>query len=195
MGSSEYRAATLLGNLWNQLQFSTQLLMPRPHIGYICTNVAYCGQYSNVWTSLWHHVNIASNHRPVFNTDPRRVGFWNKFKGKGNDREVRAGILGRMSRARHTLVCHSSQAGATVRTCFLVVYLYLIIFEMTTLSTEWSNEHVSEFIELYQGEPAIWKSTNKFHKNRNVLADDANNKHIMCLNHMRKPLMQISYCP
>ena len=42
---------------------------------------------------------------------------------------------------------------------------------MTTPSIDWSNEHVLEFIELYQGEPALWDSTNKFHKNRNVLAD------------------------
>lgn len=42
---------------------------------------------------------------------------------------------------------------------------------MATASTEWYNAEVLKFIELYQGEPALWNSTNKLHKNRNALAD------------------------
>lgn len=53
---------------------------------------------------------------------------------------------------------------------FLLLF-YVIIFAMATPSTEWSNAEVLEFIEIYQGEPALWDSINKLHQNRNALAD------------------------
>lgn len=42
---------------------------------------------------------------------------------------------------------------------------------MFSPNAEWTNEQVLEFIELYRAEEALWNPVNKYHKNKNVLAD------------------------
>jgi len=40
---------------------------------------------------------------------------------------------------------------------------------------EWSNDLVSEFLELYEKEPSIWNPSDPWHKNRNNIQDSWKN--------------------